>query len=85
MLEVEGRAIMSQGEFRELMAHLDEGRQPNSGVLQGWWAGEQFGPEAVYAALEIDAGLVADDRGQVLIDTALARLRDAFPELVAQT
>ena len=74
---------MSQGEFRELMEHLDPDRYPNTGVLQAWWAGEEFSPEAIYAALNIDAGLSArDKRGHELIDMALARLRRSFPELL---
>jgi hypothetical protein len=86
MLEVRGHPVMSQSEFRELMEHLEPSRYPNSGVLQAWWAGEEFSPETIYAALDIDAGLSArDERGHELIDMALARLRRAFPELLRET
>lgn len=80
-LECRGHPILSLGEFKELSDHLHDDGLPNSGALQAWYFGEAIGPEALHAALVIDAGTIADDRGHELIDLAIQRLVRAFPEL----
>lgn len=79
-LECRGHRIMSLGEFRELTLHLHDDGLPNSGTLQAWALGEPIGPEDLHAALVIDAGTTADERGHELIDLAIQRLAGAFPE-----
>jgi hypothetical protein len=79
-LECRGVPIMSQGEFRELMDELGP-RADSSGVLTGWFAGEEVVPEALYAALDIGARLQArSERAHELIDAACGRIEGAFPE-----
>ena len=82
MLECEGRPILSQGEFRELMKHLGDDGLPNSGTLQAWFAGEPVTALELWAALTVDASLAAQsERGHELIDIALSRLDEQVPDL----
>jgi hypothetical protein len=79
MLEVEGKEILSQGEFSRMARGLDGS---GSGVLQAWWAGEPVSPQTLHAAQNVGARLDAKDPAtEELIDTACSRIEQAFPNL----
>lgn len=80
-LQVRDQPILSQGEFRALVAGLDPANR-GSGVLQAWWLGEAVTPSAVYATLDVEARTDArSDEARAIIDRGLDRLERAFPEV----
>lgn len=79
-LQVDGRDILSTGELVDLTRHLDA--VETSPTFTAICDGVTVTPVDAYAALQVDLRLAAtDNAAHDIIDTAVARLTRAFPEL----